>query len=48
MPTNINEYFIQIAEIWRAFNNEQISASVREAHLSAYRKILPSLQPSVR
>ena len=38
MPTELHTYFLQVAEIWAAFNNGKISAQMREALLAPYRK----------
>ena len=46
MPTELHTYFLQIAEIWRAFNQGGMSAVQRDSLLSPYRKMVFDLPPS--
>jgi len=46
MPTELHTYFLQIAEIWRAFNQKGMSVQQRESLLAPYRKIVGNLPTS--
>jgi len=46
MPTELHTYFIQVSEIWAAFNQKGMSTQMREALLAPYRKMVANLPPS--
>jgi len=46
LATHLHSYFVQVAEIWAAFNQKGMSVQQREYLLAPYRKIVGSLPTS--